>query len=199
MRYASRPGLAPAVAILIARGDIRKDDVILDVGCGTGTDCVLLARWGFLHVIGIDPDEGAIGIARAKATRLGLKRRVQFLVGRPEDLPAHLADSAVDVALHTLVANNLEEGEHAHFRAVARALKPKGLLVVSMRVFGNEGRRRPGSVAPVAGMRRYFDLTPAVSSHLAESSRYYPGHAPVAVWLGRPRRRRTTRAAPRKR
>jgi len=193
VRYQGRPGLSPAVAAMIAGGTIKKDDVILDIGCGTGTDCICLARWGFRRVVGIDPDAEAIRIGRARATRLRLNRRVQFLIGRPEDLPADLAESGVDVALHTLVANNLDSGFQSHFRAIARALKPTGLLIVSSRTFAFEANLKPGALSPPIGMRRYFEVSPSVSSHLAESSRYFPGYTPVAIWLGRPKRRPSTR------
>jgi SAM-dependent methyltransferase len=195
MRYDGRPGISPAVAILIANGAIHKDHVILDVGCGTGTDCILLARWGFRHVVGIDPDAEAIRIARARASRLGLNRRLRFLLGRPEDLPTDLPRSAADVVLHTLVGNNLEADYYAHFRSIARAMKPKGLLVACIRTFRQEENGKPNAVPPIAGMNRVFVMSPGVSSHLAEGSRKRPGYAPVAVWLGRPRRRPTPQRA----
>ena len=189
MRYEGRPGLSPAIAALIARGDIEKDDVVLDVGCGKGTDCLLLARWGFRHIVGVDPDAGAIRIARSRATRLRLGRRVRFIVGDVENLPPDMARRSVDIVLHTLVGNNLESEHNAHFKAIAAAMKPKGMLVMSIRTFRHEENAKPGAVPPIPGMRRYFDLTPSFSSHLAEHGDYEPPFAPVAIWIGKPRRR----------
>ncbi len=195
MEYAGRPGLPPAIALLIARGEVHKHAVVLDVGCGTGTDCILLARWGFRRVFGVDPDRNAIRIARARATRLKLGARVRFFVGGPEDLPAELTPSRVDLALHTLVGNNLRSDYHRHYGAIARALKPSGLFVTSIRTLRMEHNAKPGSVAPIPGMRRYFDLTPSISTHLAEDGGIYPGYAPVAMWIGRPRRKAGARGA----
>ena len=197
MRYRARPGVSPALAVLIGLGEVRKDDVILDVGCGTGGECITLAGWGFKHVIGLDADADAVRIARGRATRLGLAGRVEFLVGVPEDLPEPLADGGVDIALHTLVANNLREGFHPHFGAIARALRSDGLLIVSMRILAREANDCPGRVKPVPGLRRYFEVTPGVTTHLEESRLYWPGHAPVAVWVGRPRKGRPRRASAR--
>lgn len=188
--YPARPGVSPALAVLVALGEVRKDDVVLDVGCGTGTECLTLARWGFRHVIGTDLDPAAIRIARARATRLGLAKRARFLVGGPEDLPPELARKGVDIALHTLVANNLREDFHPHFGAIARALRADGLLILTMRILALEENMAVGAVRPVPGLRRYFELTPSVTTHLAESRVYDPSHAPVAVWIGRPRRQR---------
>ena len=190
MRYPGRPGLPPAVAVLVGRGEIRKDHLILDVGCGTGTDCLTLAKWGFRRVVGVDVDAGAIRVARARATRTGLNRRVRFFVGGPEDLPADLKAGHVDVVLHTLVANNLDAKSHPHYGAIARAMRPSGLLVISARTYWDEENGRPGFVKPFGGMQRHFDLTPSVTTHLAEAPDYYPGYAPVAVWFGHPKARR---------
>jgi len=162
----------------------------VDIGCGTGTDILLLAKWGFHRVVGLDVDGGAIGIARRRATRMRLASRATFIAGAAEDLEDHLAPSSVDVVLHTLVGNNLEDRYHAHFRSIARALKPRGLLVSCIRAWGYEENMGPGRVPPVAGMRRYFELSPGVSTHLAESGRAWPPHAPVVFWLGRPRKQR---------
>jgi hypothetical protein len=67
-------------------------------------------------------------------------------------------------------------------------MKPKGLLIVSARTYWDQENRKPGFVRPFTGMRRYFDLTPSVTTHLAEAPDFYPGHTPVAVWFGRPRK-----------
>jgi SAM-dependent methyltransferase len=177
--------------VLVARGEIGRGDLVLDVGCGTGSDCLTLARWGFKHVVGMDPDAGAVRVARGRATRLKLGRRARFLVGGPEDLPHDLTPGRIDVVLHTLVANNLRSRSAAHYAALARAMKPDGLLVVSARTYWDEENGRPGLVRPFRGMSRHFELTRSVTTHRAESADYYPGHAPVAVWFGRPRRSRS--------
>src|SRR5688572_4053880 len=78
VNYVGRPGLSPAVAALIAQGRIRTRDRILDVGCGSGTDALTLARWGFRRIDAVDPDKRAITTARARATRARLNGRVTF-------------------------------------------------------------------------------------------------------------------------
>lgn len=50
----------------------QEDDVILDIGAGTGSLATLLARQNpATRYYGIDPDEAAINIAQAKAVRAG--------------------------------------------------------------------------------------------------------------------------------
>lgn len=185
MRYEGRPGISPALSLLIAEGRIRKEHHILDVGCGKGTDALLLGRWGFRRVVGIDSDKHSVAIARRRAARLGLQRRVVFLHLAAEDLPTRFEPRSVDVALHTLVGNNLAKHFHRHFRAVHAVMKPNGLLVACIRTQAASENAGPGRIAPLPGMRRYFDLTPSVSSQLAEEGRFHPPYARVALWVGR--------------
>ena len=186
--YVGRPGLPPAVATLVVLGEITRHDRILDVGCGTGTDALTLAAWGF-RVVGVDPDARAIATARARATRRGLSRRVQFEVLDGERLGERRSGrKPFDVVLHTLVANNLRRGRDEHFRNVAAAMRPDGLLVLHERLGKSWENAPPGHVTPLAAVRRHFDLTRSVTTHLAERpSAAGPGHAVVALWLGRPK------------
>lgn len=186
--YVGRPGLPPAVATLVALGEITRRDRILDVGCGTGTDALTLASWGY-RVVGVDPDARAIATARGRATRRGLWRRVQFEVLGGEKLrESRFGSKAFDVVLHTLVANNLRRGREGHFRSVAAAMRPDGLLVLHERLSSGWENAPPGRVVPLAAVRRHFDLTRSVTTHLAERPHAAgPAHAVVALWLGRPR------------
>ena len=189
MTFAGRPGLSPALALLVAEGRIRPQDRILDVGCGTGTDLLLLAKWGFRRLDGVDVDGRAVGAARARATRSGLSERVRFHPVAAERLTEHFGRRRFDVVLHTLVANNLRADTDAHFREVAAVMKPRGLLVVHERVNRRDENARPGKFPPLEEMARHFELSRSVATHIAE--RAQPGHARVMLWVGRPRRRRT--------
>jgi hypothetical protein len=66
-------------------------------------------------------------------------------------------------------------------------MKPGALLVACIRTTAGLENAAPGKVAPIEGMRRYFDLSQSVSSHLAELGDYAPPYARVAFWLGRRR------------
>lgn len=193
MQYVGRPGISPALAALIAAGEIRRGHRILDVGCGTGTDALLLARWGFRHVHGIDPDGESIRVARSRTTRFKLQRRLRFDVAAPETLSTLPQAKRYDIVLHTLVANNLQKGKDRHFRAVAHAMKPDGLLLLHERVAPSVENGRPGRFGPLTALRRHFRLSPGVSTHLAElaTNRPGPSYARVVLWIGRPKRGRS--------
>lgn len=172
----------------MATGQLRRRDAVLDVGCGTGTDALTLASWGFRRVVGIDPDAKAVAVARARATRRGLGRAVRFERMGAEDLLDAFGPARFDAVLHTLVANNLRTGLAKHFRNVAAVLRPDGLLVLHERLNWRDAGAAPGKVGPLAAARRHFRLTPGVTTQLAEfPTGRGPPYARVALWLGTPR------------
>lgn len=189
LQYVGRPGISPALAALIALGRVRRGNRILDIGCGTGTDALLLAKWGFRRVDGIDSDPEAIATARGRATRAGLSGRVRFRPLAAERLTEAFPGNTFDLALHTLVANNLVKDKERHFREVAAVMKPRGLLVLHERVGAAQQNARPGRVGPMTALRRHFDLTTGVATQLAEhpSGRKGPAYGRVVLWLGSPR------------
>lgn len=188
--YAGRPGVSPAAAVLIALGDIRADDRILDVGCGTGTEALLLAEWGCKSVTGIDLDSGAIGIARGRATKRKLTDRVTFHTMDARDIPERLPGTHFDVILHTLVANNLERDELVpHFEALARIIHRKGIMLMQERVTHHDENGPPDSFPPWEALADRFHVSPGVSTHLPERRHApsAPDHARIVLWVARPR------------
>lgn len=61
----------PQPAILRLAGEGAFAGAVLDAGCGTGENALLVASLG-LHVLGVDVAETAVAIAREKAARRGL-------------------------------------------------------------------------------------------------------------------------------
>jgi 2-polyprenyl-3-methyl-5-hydroxy-6-metoxy-1,4-benzoquinol methylase len=101
---------------------------ILDVGCGFG---LFAAYFGQTHprrrIVGIDPNERRIGIARRVAARLELRDH-EFLVGDVRDTP--LA-GPFDAAYVLDVMHHLPQGEQRGVLARLRdLLAPGGMLVV---------------------------------------------------------------------
>ncbi len=59
-------------ARLVAQMNLKPDDRILDVGCGTGTLALMLKRRApSATVFGLDPDPKTLAMARSKAKRTG--------------------------------------------------------------------------------------------------------------------------------
>ena len=109
---------------LIEQAQISNGNRVLDVGCGTGTLAIMAKQ---LHpeteVIGIDADSKILGIARAKAARIGIK--LMFDQGMADQLP--YADSSFDRVLSSLFLHHLTTENKLHtFREVFRVLRTGG-------------------------------------------------------------------------
>jgi ubiquinone/menaquinone biosynthesis C-methylase UbiE len=109
---------------------LQPGDAVLDVGCGTGTLALEVARrvGSAGRVAGIDPGTEQIARARAKATRLHLP--IEFQVGVIEQLP--YPDTTFDVVLSTLMIHHVPAPiKRQGLAEIARVLKPGGRLVMA--------------------------------------------------------------------
>ncbi len=107
----------------------------LDLGCGTGTNAVTLAKAGW-RVTGVDFIPRAVRAARAKAARNGLA--IDFRVGSVTDLSALSGpfDYALDIGcLHSLTG----EDRARYARNLARLLRPQAPYMLYARLPGPPG------------------------------------------------------------
>jgi SAM-dependent methyltransferase len=115
----------PEVAELIEGGELAPGRA-LDLGCGTGTNCIYLARHGW-EVVGVDFSILAIRRARRKARWAG--GDCQFYRGDVTDL-AFLADP-FDLALDIGCLHSLPPESWGRYAAeVARLVRPSGLYLL---------------------------------------------------------------------
>jgi methylase of polypeptide subunit release factors len=61
--------------------EVRPDDTVVDVGCGSGVLAIVAARLGAKRVFGCDLSPRAVEAARENASRLGLDDVCEFRVG----------------------------------------------------------------------------------------------------------------------
>lgn len=114
----------PAVVRLALEGDGRE---VLDLGCGTGTLSIELARAG-AHVIGVDGDEDILRRAAAKAGDAGVD--VSLRAGLADSIP--LPDGSVDAVVCSLLWHHLVPADKAAGLAECRrVLRPGGRLVIA--------------------------------------------------------------------
>ena len=107
----------------------RPGERILDVGCGTGTLAIMIKQAEpAAEVVGIDPDEQVLGIARTKAARAGVAPL--FMTGFAHD--ADRFGARFDKVVASLVFHQvpLEEKE-AGIAAMARAVVAGGEIHVA--------------------------------------------------------------------
>jgi SAM-dependent methyltransferase len=112
----------------------------LDLGCGTGTNAIALARRGW-RVTGVDFASRAIREARRKSAREGLE--IEFLAADIADLRGLTGgyDYALDVGcLHSLP----ETGRAGYAAALGREVRPGGLYMLYAWLPGRPGCGGPG-------------------------------------------------------
>lgn len=111
--------------MVVEKAGLQADHRVLDVGCGTGivarTVADRMASDG--HVVGIDPNEGMLAIARRKAPG------VVWRQGSAEALP--FEDDAFDLVLSQFALMFFGDRPSA-IREMVRVLRPGGSLVVAV-------------------------------------------------------------------
>lgn len=105
----------------------RPGETIIDVGCGTGSFAVMLkAAEPSVNLIGIDPDEEALAIARAKADSAGAD--IRWERGFARDIAPRSADAVVSsLMFHQVPMTEKQAG----LTAMHAALRPGGRLLVA--------------------------------------------------------------------
>jgi ubiquinone/menaquinone biosynthesis C-methylase UbiE len=121
------------LAEMLAAAGIGSDDLVVDIGCGTGRITLPLAALTPGRVVGVDSEARMLEVARAKDE----SHRVDWRRGTAYRLP--LADGEAKLAVVVMVAHLLRR-RGAAFREVRRILHPGGQL--SLWTFTPEHVRR---------------------------------------------------------
>jgi ubiquinone/menaquinone biosynthesis C-methylase UbiE len=111
---------------LVERLGLRAGQRVLDVGCGTGTLAIMIAKaHPEVEVTGIDADEEMLERARKKAAAAGV--HIAFEQASATEMP--FAEGSFDRITSTLMAHHLpSEAKQQMFAEVRRVLKATGEL-----------------------------------------------------------------------
>jgi arsenite methyltransferase len=112
-----------------ALGELKEDDVVLDLGSGAGFDSFLAAKkvGASGKVIGVDMTEEMVNKAKSLAAKYGYSN-VEFRLGDIENLPVE--SGSVDVVISNCVIN-LAPDKARVFSEAYRVLRSGGRMYVS--------------------------------------------------------------------
>ena len=83
------------VDAMLKLANVRKEDVVYDLGCGDGKIVIAAAKKYGARAVGIDIDPARIREANANATAAGVSDRVKFILGDIFDEGVPIRDATV--------------------------------------------------------------------------------------------------------
>ncbi len=137
--YAQNWGDHPTHHLTLSQLGIREDDVVVDLGCGSGTMVRLAAELAIQgHVWGIDPTPAMIDIAMDQTIGHDAIGRISYSDGSASRIPVGDGEATLVLAVHSLHHwEDVVEG----FVEILRALAPAGrLAIVEENVSGRCGQ-----------------------------------------------------------
>jgi len=126
---------SPFGVVLLNNIPLKKNSIIVDIGCGTGFPLLELAqRFGeSSKVFGIDPWDKAIDRANRKKEQYRIKN-VELIKGIGEDMP--FSNEYIDIVISNLGINNFENPDDV-ITECFRVLKSSGKLIFTTNLLGH--------------------------------------------------------------
>ncbi len=149
--------MADVTEAALAAAAPMPGEIVLDVGCGTGTTTLRLADavGPSGQVLGVDISEQQLGLARQRVSDAGTTRVLLVL----DDAATHdFAPESFDLCF-TRFGVMFFADPVAAFRNIRRAMKPNGRLLLAVFRSGSEN---PWATASVAGIRHLVPPPPAL-------------------------------------
>ena len=102
---------------------MTTNDIILDIGCGSGILSIVAGKLGAQKVIGVDIDPNAVKVARENVQMNQINEKVEIRQGDLLDV--------VQEKAHCIVANIIADVIIQLVKLVPEVLEPKGIFIAS--------------------------------------------------------------------
>ncbi len=110
---------------------VRAGERVLEIGCGTGTLALMLARRG-ATVVGVDTSPAMLEVARERTVAEGLEGKVKLHHLDASVIADQFPPGTFDLVVSTLVFSELPPDEQRYvLRAARRLLAPGGRLAIA--------------------------------------------------------------------
>jgi ubiquinone/menaquinone biosynthesis C-methylase UbiE len=117
-------GRSSAARLAVRLTEVRRADRVVDIGCGPGVAARHALAAGATSVVGVDPSPEMLRVGRAvSAVRLRRSARVDYRIGKAEELPVEDASATVVWSLATV---HHWHDVDAGLAEVRRVLRPGG-------------------------------------------------------------------------
>lgn len=143
---------------------VKPGATVLDLGCGTGTDCIAAAGRNASRVVGVEKDLGNYSLAIQRAKRAGMP--VSFVNGDLEDGRLPFDDGVFDLVFFVNVLEHLSNRANV-LREVQRVKKREGLALIAIPNSDTRWKRRQRA----AGVDSRDDIDHKVEYSKAELER----------------------------
>jgi ubiquinone/menaquinone biosynthesis C-methylase UbiE len=120
---------------------ITSDTRVLEVGCGTGYNAVLISKEFGCKVVGVDIAEVSVIKARERAVKEGLSDQVEFQIGDAYSLP--FEPGSFDVVITEFVSQFLDM--QRSLVEFARVLRPGGIAGINEMCKDSEIPEKPAA------------------------------------------------------
>jgi len=107
---------------------VKKGDLVLDIGTGTGNLAVKFLEKG-CQVVGLDPSAKMLKIAERKVVEWGERFQIQLCENPFLDIP--FPDQTFDVAASTYTIHHItDDTKRLSIKEMKRVLKPNGRIII---------------------------------------------------------------------
>ncbi len=128
--------------------EIKSSDAILEIGCGPGVGVELAAAIVEKRIVGVDPSETMLGMARKRNRKAIEAGKVEFLKGTANHLPFN---SASFDAAFTINSLHLWSNPVRGLREVKRTLRKGGRIAIGISRFSHASPDKFGDYLIEAG------------------------------------------------